>query len=118
MPGIGETANKLLLPEEMKVLNVFRVSLLQPWKQRDGGPAPTQVLLIKDDEQFEVDTVLDHQGEGSGKRRNMSYLVSWKGYSAGNNSETRVEHEKCFCYCTRILEEEEAVSLNCLAETS
>ena len=83
---IGETAYKILLPEEMRIHNVFHVSLLQPWHHKVGGPAPTEVLLLKDDEQSEVDTILDHQDEGSGKRRNRSYLVSWKGYSSENNS--------------------------------
>ena len=82
---IGQTAYKILLPQEMRIHNVFHVSLLQPWKH-SGGPAPTQVLLVKDDEQFEVDTILDHQDAGSGKRRVRSYLVSWKGYSSENNS--------------------------------
>ena len=70
----------------MRIHNVFDVSLLQQWKHRFGGSAPTQVLLVKDDEQFEIDSILNHQDEGSGKRRNMSYLVSWKGYSSENNS--------------------------------
>ena len=82
---IGQTAYKILLPQEMRIHNVFHVSLLQPWKH-SGGPAPTQVLLVKDDEQFEVDTILDHQDAGSGKRRVRSYLVSWEGHSSENNS--------------------------------
>ena len=38
-------------------------------------------LLVKDDEQFEVEAILDHQDEGKGKRTKRSYLVSWRGYS-------------------------------------
>ena len=83
---IGETAYKLLLPEDMRIHNIFHVSLLQPWHHSLSGPAPTQVLLVKDDEQFEVDTILDHQDEGSGRRRKRSYLVAWKGYTPENNS--------------------------------
>ena len=81
---IGPQACKLLLPEEMRIHNVFHVSLLQAWHSPPSGPPPAQVLLIKDDEQFEVDSILDHQDEGSGKRRKRSYLVSWKGYSIEN----------------------------------
>ena len=61
---------------------MFHVSQLQPWHSPATGPPPAQVLLVKDDEQFEVDAVLDHQDEGTGKRKRRSYLVSWKGFSS------------------------------------
>ena len=77
---IGPQAYKLLLPEEMRIHNVFHVSLLQAWHSSPSGPPPAQVLLVKDDEQFEVDSILDHQDEGSARRKKRSYLVSWKGY--------------------------------------
>ena len=83
---VGAQAYKLLLPEEMRIHNVFHVSLLQSWMHPASGPPPAQVLLVKDDEQFEVDSILDHQDEGTGKRKLRSYLVSWKGYPSENDS--------------------------------
>ena len=83
---IGETAYKLLLPEQMKIHNVFHVSLLQPWKHSLAGPPPAQVLLVKDDEQFEVEEILDHQDTGTAKRRQRQYLVAWKGYTTEDNT--------------------------------
>ena len=53
---VGAQAYKLLLPEEMRIHNVFHVSLLQSWMHPASGPPPAQVLLVKDDEQFEVDS--------------------------------------------------------------
>ena len=79
---LGSQAYRLLLPEEMRIHNVFHVSQLQPWHSPATGPPPAQVLLVKDDEQFEVDAILDHQDEGTGKRKRRSYLVSWKGFSS------------------------------------
>lgn len=83
---IGKTAYRLLLPESMRIHNVFHVSLLQPWKHSLAGPPPAQVLLVKDDEQYEVESILDHHDTGSAKRRQRQYLVAWKGYSSADNS--------------------------------
>ena len=78
---IGAQAYKLLLPQEMRIHIVFHASLLQPWHHSSAGITPAQVLLVKDDEQFEVESILDHQDEGTGRRKKSSYLVAWKGYS-------------------------------------
>ena len=65
---------------------MFHVSLLQPWKHSLAGPPPAQVLLVKDDEQYEVESILDHHDTGSAKRRQRQYLVAWKGYSSADDS--------------------------------
>ena len=64
----------------MRIHNVFHVSLPQPWHHNTSHPPPAQVLLVKDDEPFEVDAILDHHDHGTGKRRKRSFLVFWKGY--------------------------------------
>ena len=79
---IGSQAYRLLLPEEMRIHNVFHASLLLPWRTSPTGPPPAQVLMVKDDEQFEVDSILDHQEERVGRRKIRSYLVVWRGYPA------------------------------------
>ena len=83
---IGQSAYRILLPEEMKIHNVFHASLLQPWNHRIGGPPPVSVLLVKDDEQFEVESILDHQDEGRGRGRKRSFLVAWKGHPPEENT--------------------------------
>ena len=65
----------------MRIHNVFHVSLLLPWNSPAAGPPPAQVVLVKDDEQYEVDSILDHQDEGTGRRKNRLYLVAWKRYA-------------------------------------
>ena len=80
---IGETAYRLLLPEEMRIHNVFHASLLLPWHRSSSGIPPAQVLLVKGDEQFEVDSILDHQEEGSGKRRKEEVPGSLEGLLFG-----------------------------------
>ena len=56
---IGEAAYMLLLPESMRIHDVFHVSLLKEWKSDTSVP-PTSILMDKDDEHFEVDKVLSH----------------------------------------------------------
>ena len=84
--GLVKQPTDSCCPEQMRIHNVFHVSLLQPWKHSLAGPPPAQVLLVKDDEQFEVDSILDHHDTGTAKRRQRQYLVAWKGYSAEKNS--------------------------------
>ncbi len=83
---IGQSAYRLLLPEEMKIHNMFHASLLQPWAHSILAPPPVSVLLVKDDLQYEVDSILDHQDEGRGRSKRRTYLVAWKGFASEENT--------------------------------
>ena len=94
---IGSQAYRLLLPGEMRIHNVFHASLLLPWHTAPSGPPPVQVLMVKDDEQYEVDSILDHQEERIGRRKVRTYLVAWKGYpSRGCHLGARSQPEEFF----------------------
>ena len=65
--------------------NVFHVSLLHPVKNtypRSVQPQPPPVILDREHEFFEVEDILD----GKCKNGKWEFLVSWKGYSARDNS--------------------------------
>ena len=94
---IGEAAYRLLLPESMRIHDVFHVSLLKEWKSDTSVP-PTSILMDKDDEQFEVDKVLSHKGKG----RSRKYLVLWKGTGP---EESTWEPESSLRDCTATLQD-------------
>ena len=88
---IGKLAYKLDLPSNMRIHNVFHVSLLKEYRS-DGTVQPPPVeLLENNDVEFEVDMILGHRDHIIRKTRSKSssktkttsvrqYLVQWTGY--------------------------------------
>ena len=99
---INPVAYRLQLPHSMKRLhNVFHISLLHPVKKTYSRPAqadPPPVILDRTDNYYEVEDILD----GKQIKGKWQFLVSWKGYSAKENS---WEPEENILNCTNLIED-------------
>jgi hypothetical protein len=82
---ISPVAFRLRLPPTWKIHDVFHTSLLMSYKETaEHGPNYSNPPgdLISGEEEFELDQILSHRGT----RGRRQYLVSWKGYSAAENT--------------------------------
>ena len=76
---VGKVAYQLDLPNNLKLHDVFHVSLLQEYRS-DGTVQPPPPMLIEGEEEFEVDRILDHRDKSVNSRRtSREYLVKWFG---------------------------------------
>lgn len=82
---IGKVAYRLQLLPEMKIHDVFHVSLIKPYRH-DGPVQPPQPLIIDGEMWFIVDKFLSHTDKKVGRGKRRSYLVRWKGYSSEHDS--------------------------------
>ena len=90
--AVGKQAYELDLPERYSRLHpVFHVSLLEPWRERDGGPTaePPPALLLGGEEEWEVSRILDHRQDKEGR---TEYLVRWEGYPTWEDSYEPMEN--------------------------
>ena len=80
---IGDLDYKLELPHWLKVHPVFHVNRLSPWHDQGvDQPLPPKPVEITGEEEYEVEKILDSRFF----RRQLQYLVQWKGYGAGDTS--------------------------------
>jgi Chromo (CHRromatin Organisation MOdifier) domain/Integrase zinc binding domain len=96
---VGKQAYKVALPTKYaKIHNVFPVAMIEPWIDRNGI-ADTLPLpdLIEDNEEWEVEDLLDHTGEGSLRR----YLVKWAGWPVEYNTWEPIEN---LTHCQQLLD--------------
>ena len=80
---IGDLDYRLELPTSLKINPVFHVDRLAPW--HDNGldkPPPPEPVEVDGEEEYEVERVLDSRLF----RRQLQYLVKWKGYPDSDNS--------------------------------
>ena len=83
---ISPTSYRLELPQEMKIHNVFHISLLKPYHQNDEQKFPERQqtqpppLTIDGEEEWEVESILDHRITRKGNQITTEYLVKWKGF--------------------------------------
>ena len=75
---IGQQAYELELPPSMRMHDVFHVSLLKPYHEDGTYQPPPVTILLDGEEEFEVQTILQHRQEPG--KRSKSYLVRWTGY--------------------------------------
>ena len=95
---IGTVAYRLLLPETMKIHNVFHVSLLEQYRSDGRCQPPPPTLFLDGDEQYDIDSVLAVRQ--SSKRR-REFLVKWLGYGPEHNT---WEPESNLTNCSEVLQ--------------
>ena len=82
---LGAVAYRLALPPNMRIHNVFHVSLLSEYRA-DGSFRPLPVALADDDGQFEISRILQHDEKMRGNRVIKFYLISWAGCGPEHNT--------------------------------
>jgi len=80
-------AYQLALPLSWGIHDVFHTSLLLPYRETTvHGPNFTcpPPDLIEDEEEYEVEAIINHRCHG--RRRQLQYLIKWKGYPLSDNT--------------------------------
>ena len=81
---INRAAFRLELPPEMKVHDVFHVSLLRPYLDSGKVQPPPPVEFINGLPEYHMAAILAHQCKSS--KHEMLYLVKWTGYGPERNT--------------------------------
>src|SRR5712672_2563616 len=78
---------QLELPHSWQIHDVFHASLLTPYHETEAygpnfiKPPPD---LIDGEEEYEVEAILNHRFHG--RRKQLQYLIKWKGYPHSDNT--------------------------------
>ena len=85
---INEVAYRLDLPDNMKIHNVFHVSLLQPYRDDGRVQPPPPAVFVDGEPEYEVQSIIDHRDVRSGRGRTQmrEYLIKWLGYGPEHNT--------------------------------
>ena len=83
---VNEVACELDLPSNMKLHDVFHVSLLKPYLDDGRTPPPIPGVLLEGQDEWEVERVLLHRDVKRGRQVRREYLIKWKGYAPEHNS--------------------------------
>src|SRR5580692_6159390 len=84
---ISPVAYQLELPKAWTIHDVFHSSILTPYKETNEHgdnyqhPPPE---MIDNAEEYEVELIINHRHHG--KKRQLQYLIRWKGYSAADDT--------------------------------
>ena len=99
---VGKVNYELDLPSNLRIHDVFHVSLLRLYLSPNGEahvhPPPPE--LIEGEEEFEVDRILDHQDRRLRKGTTREFLVKWTGYGPEHHT---WEPEKNMQNCQKII---------------
>ena len=92
---ISPVVYKLRLPSTWRIHDVFHASLLTPQvvtSEYRIPPAPPLPELIDGESEFEVENILRHKFVG--RKKEVRYLVQWRGYSRAESTWEPEEHLK------------------------
>ena len=81
---INRVAFRLELPDNMRIHNVFHVSLLKPWIEGGRYTPPPPVEFVDGNPEYEVEAILAHRCPSS--THEVEYLVKWTGYGPERNT--------------------------------
>ena len=90
---VSPVAYQLQLPTAWTIHDIFHASLLTPYRETtEHGvnytrPPPD---LIEDAEEYEVETIVNHRHFGC--KRQLQYLIKWKGYPDADNTWESADH--------------------------
>ena len=86
---IGKQAYRLKLPPRYKAIHdVFHVSLLERYWQNtraEGVKPPPEPEIVEGEEEYKVETILDHRIVKRGRSQREEYLIRWAGYTAADD---------------------------------
>jgi transposase InsO family protein len=99
---IGQVAYKLDMPKNLKMHNVFHVSLLKPYRSDGRVQPPPPPIELENSLEFEVERLLDHRQVKRGRSKSLKkeFLVKWLGYGPEHNT---WEPESNLTHCDEIL---------------
>ena len=87
-------------PDNLKLHDVFHVSLLRPYHS-DGTVQPPPAILIEGEHEYEVDRIPDHKDKyARSKGTTREYLLKWVGYGPEHDT---WEPEVNLLYCQDLL---------------
>ena len=80
---VNPAAYRLKLPEEMKIHDVFHVSLLKPYYHSGRYQPPPPAVFVENLPEYQIQSVIDHR---STPGYEIQYLISWKGHGPERNT--------------------------------
>ena len=90
---VSPVAYQLQLPTAWTIHDIFHMSLLTPYRETiEHGTNYTRPPpdLIEDAEEYEVETIVNHRHFGH--KRQLQYLIKWKGYPDADNMWESADH--------------------------
>jgi Chromo (CHRromatin Organisation MOdifier) domain len=86
LAAVGIVAYRLELPANLKMHNVFHISLLKQYHRDSRTILPPPPELIRESLEYDVESVLDHRDRKEGRKTVKEYLIKWKGYNPEHNT--------------------------------
>jgi hypothetical protein len=101
---INPVAYRITLPPELRIHDVFHISVLKPFKDDGSMPVPPMPEVIDGELEFEVEAILAHKDVRRGRSRKQvrQFLIKWAGYGVESNS---WEPAACLTNCPDRLEQ-------------